>query len=79
MILFLIIQHKSINIKVTFTVYEYIIVYEYILIYTIIQFDIYIYIYIYIPAGSTWSLSIVETAYPIVNMIQGINKKAVAT
>ena len=42
----------QINIKFTFTVYEYIIVYEYILlsnlIYIIYQYNIYIYIYIYI-------------------------------
>ena len=30
-------------------------------------------------AGFTWSLSLVETAYPIVNMIQVINKEARAT
>ena len=31
------------------------------------------------PAGFTWSLSLVETAYAIVNMIQVINEEARAT
>ena len=31
------------------------------------------------PADFTWSLSLVETAYPIVNMFQVINKEARAT
>ena len=40
---------------------------------------IYIYIYIYIPAAFTRSLSLVKTAYPIVNIVQAINPEARAT
>ena len=52
-----------INIKFTFTMYEYIIVYEY------MQFS-----FLYIDTGFTWSFSLLETACLIVQLIQVINK-----
>ena len=65
------------NIKITFTVDEYIIVYEYIWIYSSIQFDD-------AHTGFTFiwfcqMVLLVETAYTIVNMIQVITKEARAT
>ena len=52
-----------INIKFTFTMYEYIIVYEY------IQFS-----FLYIDTGFTWSFSLLQTACLILQLIQVINK-----
>ena len=52
-----------INIKFTFTMYEYIIVYEY------IQFS-----FLYIDTGFAWSFSLLETACLIEQLIQVINK-----
>ena len=45
-------------------------------IYIILYILLYIYIYISFRAAFTCSLSIVETAYPIVNMFQVNNKEA---
>ena len=49
-------------------------IYIYIILYILLY--IYIYIYISFRAAFTCSLSIVETAYPIVNMFQVNNKEA---
>ena len=73
----------QINIKFTFTICEYIVVYEY---YEYILFSCVLFIatlsqHIHtmvtlvshsFPAGFTWSSSLVETAYRIVNMIHVI-------
>ena len=104
----------QINIKFTFTMYEYTIVhevYEYILLSNLINIYIYIcykyvvnsiywrryviccsllFIHLYtlvtmvshsqsFPAGFTWSLSLAETTYQMVNMIKVINEEARAT
>ena len=82
----------QINIKFTFTVYEYILLSNLIYIYIHIYIYIYTYIYIYkfvffvdcnIVATHTHNLFqlvlLAETVYPIVNMIQVINKEGRTT
>ena len=70
-------------------VYDYIIlilnyyiwyIYIYIYIYNLSKFTLHwFHIHIIFPAAFVWSLSLAETAYPIVNMFQVMNKEARAT
>ena len=61
----------QINIKFTITVYQYILLLSQ-HIHTLVTLQSF-------PDGFTWSLSPVETPYPIENMIQVVNKEARAT
>ena len=70
----------QINIKFSFTVYEYIIVFEYILLSNLIFIYINFVFFVHCNIVATHThnpfqlVLLVETVYPIVNMIQVINK-----